>query len=170
RISPLPIPRRTPIPAVRLLPRATGSRLVRSSPPPLRPSPPPARSLPLARKSRGRTAASGARRPPARFTAVHGRADRSQKKRHSAANSSSNLPKGLLSPSPVMKSARSVLACARALWGGWGVADQYASFLPKALRQPSTEPPAPEAEPDVKEMIRVGGDTLFTAHPTAVAV
>src|SRR5262245_60170729 len=71
---------------------------------------------------------------------------------------------------PAMKIAMSVLACALALLAGCGVADQYATFLPNALRQPSTEPPAPEAEPDVKEMIRVGGATLFTAHPTAVAV
>jgi len=69
-----------------------------------------------------------------------------------------------------MKIAMSVLACALALLAGCGVADQYATFAPKILRQPSTEPPAPEPEPDVKEMVRVGGDTLFTAHPTAVAV
>jgi len=42
--------------------------------------------------------------------------------------------------------------------------------VPKILRQPSTEPPAPEPEPDVKELVRAGADTLFTAHPTAVAV
>jgi len=60
---------------------------------------------------------------------------------------------------PAMKIAMSVLACALALLAGCGVADQYATFLPKALRQPSTEPPAPEGEPDVNEMIRVGGDT-----------
>src|SRR5262245_27986771 len=71
---------------------------------------------------------------------------------------------------PAMKIAMSVLACALALLAGRGVADQYATFVPKALRQPSTEPPAPEPEPDVKEMIRVGGDTRFTAHPTAVEV
>ena len=71
---------------------------------------------------------------------------------------------------PAMKIAMSVLACALALLAGCGVADQYATFLPKALRQPSTEPPAPEGEPDVNEMSRDGGDTLCTAHPTAVAV
>ena len=71
---------------------------------------------------------------------------------------------------PAMKIAMSVLACATALLAGCEMADQYATFVPKILRQPSTEPPAPEPEPDVKEMIRLGGDTLFTAHPTAVAV
>jgi hypothetical protein len=71
---------------------------------------------------------------------------------------------------PAMKIAMSVLACVTALLAGCGVADQYATFLPKVLRQPATEPPAPEPEPDVKEMVRVGADTLFTARPTAVAV
>ena len=34
------------------------------------------------------------------------------------------------------------------------------------------EPPPPPAEPelDVKELIRANADTLFTAHPTALAV
>jgi hypothetical protein len=67
---------------------------------------------------------------------------------------------------PAMKIAMSVLACALALLAGCGMADQYATFMPKILRQPATEPPAPEPEPDVKEMVRVGGDTLFTARPT----
>jgi hypothetical protein len=71
---------------------------------------------------------------------------------------------------PAMKIAMSVLACAVVLLAGCGMADQYATFVPKILRQPSTEPPAPEPEPDVKEMVRAGADTLFTAHPTAVAV
>jgi hypothetical protein len=69
-----------------------------------------------------------------------------------------------------MKIAMSVLACATALLAGCGGVDQYATFVPKILRQPSTEPPAPEPEPDVKELVRVGADMLFTAHPTAVAV
>ena len=71
---------------------------------------------------------------------------------------------------PAMKIAMSVLACAIALLAGCGVADQYATFVPKILRQPSTEPPAPDPEPDIKELIRVNGDTLFTARPSAVAV
>ena len=71
---------------------------------------------------------------------------------------------------PAMKIAMSVLACATALLAGCEMADQYATFVPKILRQPSTEPPAPEPEPDVKELVRAGADTLFTAHPTAVAV
>jgi hypothetical protein len=71
---------------------------------------------------------------------------------------------------PAMKIAMSALACTTALLAGCEMADQYATFVPKILRQPSSEPPAPEPEPDVKEMVRVGADTLFTAHPTAVAV
>ena len=71
---------------------------------------------------------------------------------------------------PAMKIAMSVLACAATLLAGCEMADQYATFVPKMLRQPSTEPPAPEPEPDVKELVRAGADTLFTAHPTAVAV
>jgi hypothetical protein len=71
---------------------------------------------------------------------------------------------------PATKMAISVIACAIALLAGCGMADQYATYLPKSLRQPSTEPPAPEPEPDVKAMVRAGADTLFTAHPTAVAV
>jgi hypothetical protein len=71
---------------------------------------------------------------------------------------------------PAMKIAMSVLACAIVLLAGCGLADQYATFMPKILRQPSTELPAPDPEPDVKEMIRVNGDTLFTARPSAVAV
>jgi len=71
---------------------------------------------------------------------------------------------------PAMKIAMSVLACAAMLLAGCEMADQYATFVPKILRQPSTEPPAPEPEPDVKELVRAGADTLFTAHPTAVAV
>jgi hypothetical protein len=73
-------------------------------------------------------------------------------------------------PMPATKIAISVIACAIALLAGCEMADQYATFVPKMLRQPSTEPPAPEPEPDVKAMVRAGADTLFTAHPTAVAV
>jgi len=71
---------------------------------------------------------------------------------------------------PAMKIAMSVLACVVAQLAGCEIADQYATFVPKILRQPSTEPPVPDPEPDVKEMVRVGADTLFTAHPTAMAV
>src|SRR5256885_14525091 len=71
---------------------------------------------------------------------------------------------------PATKIAMSVIACAVVLLAGCEMADQYATFVPKILRQPSTEPPAPEPEPDVKELVRAGADTLFTAHPTAVAV
>jgi hypothetical protein len=84
--------------------------------------------------------------------------------------SPSNLPTKAASPMPAMKIAMSVLACATALLAGCEMADQYATFVPKILRQPSTEPPAPEPEPNVKELVRAGADTLFTAHPTAVAV
>jgi hypothetical protein len=71
---------------------------------------------------------------------------------------------------PATKIAISVIACATALLAGCGLADQYATFVPKILRQPSMELPASDPEPDVKEMIRVNGDTLFTARPSAVAV
>jgi hypothetical protein len=60
--------------------------------------------------------------------------------------------------------------CAMAALSGCGVADQLASFMPKGFRQPTPEPPAPEAEPDVKELIRANADTLFTARPGALAV
>src|SRR5262249_52247920 len=105
----------------------------------------------------------------ARFTALRGRADRSQKKRHWA---QSRVPtsRPRLLPMPATKIAMSVIACAVVLLAGCEMADQYATFVPKILRQPSTEPPAPEPEPDVKELVRAGADTLFTAHPTAVAV
>jgi hypothetical protein len=38
------------------------------------------------------------------------------------------------------------------------------------FREPSVEPPPPEPEPDVKELVRVGADTLFTGHPSALEV
>ena len=50
-----------------------------------------------------------------------------------------------------------------------GVADQY-SALPKVFREPGVEPPPPGPEPDVKELVRVGADTLFTGHPSALEV
>src|SRR5262249_45208715 len=92
-----------------------------------------------------------------------------KKSGNSAASFPSNLPTKAASMR-AMKIAMSVLACATALLAACGMADQYATFLPKSLRQPSTEPPPPEPEPDVKAMVRAGADTLFTAHPTTVAV
>jgi len=80
------------------------------------------------------------------------------------------LPTKAAFPMPATKIAMSVIACAVVLLAGCGMADQYATFVPKILRQPSTEPPAPEPEPDVKQLVRAGADTLFAAHPTAVAV
>ena len=49
-------------------------------------------------------------------------------------------------------------------------ADQHATWIPKILRQPSTESLQPDPEPHVKELVRVGIDTLFTSHPVAVSV
>jgi hypothetical protein len=63
-----------------------------------------------------------------------------------------------------------LVAVAMAALSGCDVADQVASFMPKGFRQPTPEPPAPEAEPDVKELIRANADTLFTARPGALAV
>jgi hypothetical protein len=62
------------------------------------------------------------------------------------------------------------IACAIVLLTGCGLSDQYATFMPKILRQPSTEPAQPDPEPDVKALIRANADTLFTAHPSALAV
>ena len=67
------------------------------------------------------------------------------------------------------KVGKAIIAGTMMLLAGCGVADQY-SALPKVFRQPSAEPPPPEPEPDVKELIRAGADTLFTGHPSAVAV
>jgi hypothetical protein len=50
------------------------------------------------------------------------------------------------------------------------LADQAASLMPKTFRQSDPSPPAVEPEPDVKELIRANADTLFTAHPSALAV
>jgi hypothetical protein len=69
---------------------------------------------------------------------------------------------------PAMKIATGALACGLTLLAG--CADQYATFLPKALREPSTEPAQPDPEPDVKEWVRANADALFTARPSALAV
>ena len=63
-----------------------------------------------------------------------------------------------------MKLGMALIAGTVMLLTGCGVADQY-SALPKVFREPGVEPPPPEPEPDVKELIRVGADTLFTGHP-----
>ena len=78
------------------------------------------------------------------------------------------LPQCLLISRP-MKLGKAIIAGTMMLLAGCGVADQY-SALPKVFRQPGAEPPPPEPEPDVKELIRAGADTLFTGHPSAVAV
>jgi len=78
------------------------------------------------------------------------------------------LPQCLLISGP-MKIGVALIAGTMTLLAGCGVADQY-SAVPKVFRQPSAEPPPPEPEPDVKELIRAGADTLFTGHPSAVAV
>jgi hypothetical protein len=70
---------------------------------------------------------------------------------------------------PARTFALMLIACAMAL-SGCGFADQFASFMPKGFREPTPEPPAPEVEPDVKELIRANADTLFTARPGALAV
>ena len=62
---------------------------------------------------------------------------------------------------PATKIAMSVIACAVVLLAGCEMADQYATFVPKILRQPSTEPPAPESEPDVKELVRAGRYAVY---------
>jgi hypothetical protein len=79
-----------------------------------------------------------------------------------------------------MKIATMLAACAMALAGCDladqatsfmpKLADQAASFMPKTVRQSDPAPPAVEPEPDVKELIRANADTLFTAHPSALAV
>ena len=48
--------------------------------------------------------------------------------------------------------------------------DDVASFMPKSFGPSDTPPPPVEPEPDVKELIRANADTLFTAHPSALAV
>lgn len=61
------------------------------------------------------------------------------------------------------------IVCVMALLTACGPSDQY-SFVPEVLRQPRAEPPQPEPEPDVKELVRIGADTLFTVRPSAVSV
>jgi hypothetical protein len=71
---------------------------------------------------------------------------------------------------PASTFAVMLVAGAMAALSGCGFADQFASFMPKGFRQPAPEPPPPEAEPDVKELIRANADTLFTARPGTLAV
>jgi hypothetical protein len=81
---------------------------------------------------------------------------------------------------PAMKIATMLVACAMALAACDltdqaasfmpKLADQAASLMPKAFRQPEPPPPPAEPELDVKELIRANADTLFTAHPSALAV
>ena len=78
------------------------------------------------------------------------------------------LPQCLLGCA-AMKLGMALIAGTVMLLTGCGVADQY-SALPKVFRQPSAEAPPPEPEPDVKELVRVGADTLFTGHPSALEV
>ena len=78
------------------------------------------------------------------------------------------LPQCLLGCA-AMKLGMALIAGTVMLLTGCGVADQY-SALPKVFREPSVEPPPPEPEPDVKELVRVGADTLFTGHPSALEV
>ena len=74
---------------------------------------------------------------------------------------------------PAMKIAIMLVVCAVALAAC--DRDQVASFMPesfmpKSFQQSDTAPTAVEPEPDVKELIRANADTLFTAHPSALAV
>jgi hypothetical protein len=62
------------------------------------------------------------------------------------------------------------IACTVFLVSGCGLADQYATWVPKVLRQPSAELPEAESEPDVKKLVGDGNETLFTSHPIAVSV
>ncbi len=78
------------------------------------------------------------------------------------------LPQCLLGCA-AMKLGMALIAGTVMLLTGCGVADQY-SALPKVFREPGVEPPPPEPEPDVKELVRVGADTLFTGHPSALEV
>jgi len=71
---------------------------------------------------------------------------------------------------PTRTFAVMLVACAMAALSGCDVADQVASFMPKGFRQPVREPPPPEPEPDVKELIRANADTLFTARPGTLSV
>jgi hypothetical protein len=69
---------------------------------------------------------------------------------------------------PAMKIATMLVACAMALAAC--DRDEVASFMPKTFRPSDPPPPAVEPELDVKELIRANADTLFTAHPSALAV
>jgi hypothetical protein len=80
---------------------------------------------------------------------------------------------------PAMKIATMLAACAMALAACDRdqvasfmpkLADQAASLMPKTFRPSDPQPPPPEPELDVKELIRSNADTLFTAAPTALAV
>ena len=64
-----------------------------------------------------------------------------------------------------MRIGVTLIACAMTLLTGCG----QASLL-EALGKPRAEPRQPEPEPDAKELVRVGADTLFMNHPSAVAV
>ena len=50
-----------------------------------------------------------------------------------------------------------------------GLTDSHTS-MPKSFRQPSAGPPQPDAEPDVKELVRAAADGLFTTSPSALSV
>src|SRR5215472_5371709 len=122
------------------------------------------------RKSRGRTAASGARRPPARFTAVRDRADRSQK---SGIRQQTRRPtcQPRLSFPHACDEDRDERACLRpGAIGGIRRGRPIRHLLAEVSSPAEHRAPGAGTRADVKEMIRVGGDTLFTAHPTAVAV
>jgi len=75
---------------------------------------------------------------------------------------------GAVTPAP--KIGMLLLACAMLALAGCDLAEQAASFMPKTSRQAGPEPAPPNPEPDAKELVRANADTLFTAHPTALAV
>ena len=63
-----------------------------------------------------------------------------------------------------------LFACAILVIAGCDLAEKAASFMPTTSRQAGPEPAPPNPEPDAKELVRANADTLFTAHPTALAV
>jgi len=63
-----------------------------------------------------------------------------------------------------------LLACAMLVLAGCDLAEKAASFMPTTSRQAGPAPAPPNPEPDAKELLRANADTLFTAHPTALAV
>jgi hypothetical protein len=65
-----------------------------------------------------------------------------------------------------MRIGVTLIACAMTLLTGCGLLDH----MPDVFRQRGAEPRQPEPEPDAKELVRVGADTLFVNHPSAVAV